>query len=58
MLSSEANEMSEKEQKKTIGTEHIVAALKDLGFESYVGPVQDAADEHKKSMAVSTGNLG
>lgn len=53
LISSEANEISEKEQKKTIGCEHVVTALKELGFDSYVGPVLDAAEEHKRSMAVS-----
>lgn len=53
MISSEANDFSEKENKKTIGPEHITAALKELGFDSYIGPVMDAADEHKRSMAVS-----
>lgn len=52
MISSEANEISENENKKTIGPEHITTALKELGFDSYVGPVMDAADEHKRSMAV------
>lgn len=36
MLSSEANEVSEKESKKTIAVEHVEAALTDLGFEDYI----------------------
>lgn len=53
LISSEANDISEKENKKTIGAEHVIAALKELGFDNYIGPVQDAAEEHKRSMAVS-----
>lgn len=53
MISSEANEISEKDAKKTISAEHVAMALKSLGFESYVGPVMESADEYKKMMAVS-----
>jgi len=53
MISSEANEISEKDAKKTISAEHVAMALKSLGFDSYVGPVMESADEYKKMMAVS-----
>ena len=36
MLSSESNEISEKESKKTISVEHVEQALTDLGFGSYI----------------------
>ncbi|ODH50442.1 hypothetical protein GX48_03403 [Paracoccidioides brasiliensis] len=36
LISSEANDISEKEAKKTIACEHIEKALTDLGFGEYV----------------------
>lgn len=53
LISSEANEISEKDSKKTISAEHVAAALKELGFEAYVEPVLESAEEFKKSQAVS-----
>ncbi|KAG2203103.1 histone-fold-containing protein [Mucor mucedo] len=48
LIASEANEICEKETKKTIAGEHVVAALKTLGFEEYVEEVDDVFQEHKK----------
>lgn len=48
MIASEANEICEKETKKTIAGEHVVAALQALGFEDYVEEVDDVFQEHKK----------
>jgi len=39
LLSSEANEMCSKENKSTIGPQHIIKALESLGFESYIPEV-------------------
>lgn len=52
LVASEANEISEKDAKKTIAPEHVTAALKELGFPEYIAPVQEAADEFKKQQAV------
>ena len=52
MLSSEANEIAEKDAKKTIASEHITKALTELGFEDYVTEVERAADEWKASQVV------
>ncbi|KAF2766375.1 histone-fold-containing protein [Teratosphaeria nubilosa] len=49
MLSSEANDIAEKEAKKTIACEHITKALQDLGFESYVPELLKAAEGFKSS---------
>ncbi|KAI8818600.1 histone-fold-containing protein [Fimicolochytrium jonesii] len=49
LISSEANEQCEKENKKTIAGEHVIKALQELGFGSYVPEVQEAFDEHNKS---------
>ncbi|GAA5805979.1 histone-fold-containing protein [Thamnidium elegans] len=48
LIASEANEICEKETKKTIAGEHVVAALQALGFEEYVEEVDDVFKEHKK----------
>jgi len=47
VISSEANEIAEKEAKKTIAAEHVVKALTDLGFEEYIEQIQEFAQEHK-----------
>jgi len=36
MLSSESNDISERESKKTISVEHVEQALTDLGFGGYI----------------------
>jgi len=48
LISSEANEISEKEAKKTIACDHITKALETLGFSEYIPAVMDAAAEHKE----------
>ncbi|KAJ2902764.1 uncharacterized protein MKZ38_000118 [Zalerion maritima] len=48
LVSSEANEISEKEAKKTIACDHITKALEQLGFGEYVSQVLAAANEHKE----------
>ena len=52
LISSEANEIAEKESKKTIATEHIDKALRDLGFPEYVQEVLSVAGEHKEQLRV------
>lgn len=53
LISSEANEISEKEAKKTIACDHITKALEQLGFSDYVPAVLEAAAEHKEVQKVS-----
>lgn len=53
LISSEANEISEKEAKKTIACDHITKALEQLGFSEYVPAVVEAAQEHKEVQKVS-----
>lgn len=48
MLSSEANDISEKEARKTIATEHIEKALKELDFEDYIPEVLAAVEDFKE----------
>lgn len=52
LISSEANEIAEKEAKKTIATEHVDKALRELGFPEYVGEVLAVAGEHKEQLKV------
>eukprot|EP01027_Heterolobosea_sp_BB2_P010219 GEZU01015020.1.p1 GENE.GEZU01015020.1~~GEZU01015020.1.p1 ORF type:complete len:285 (-),score=75.03 GEZU01015020.1:69-923(-) len=47
MMSSQANEICEKENKKTISAEHIIKALQQLGFHDYVNEVTEVYDHHK-----------
>lgn len=50
LISSEANEIAEKEQKKTIAIEHIDKALKELGFPEYVREVLASAGDAKEML--------
>jgi histone H3/H4 len=52
LISSEANEISEKESKKTIACEHITKALEQLGFGEYVQDIMEVASEHKEQLKV------
>lgn len=52
LISSEANDISEKEAKKTIACEHVEKALRDLGFSDYIGDVLAVAEEHKQQLKV------
>ncbi|KAF4547103.1 Negative cofactor 2 complex subunit beta-like protein [Elsinoe fawcettii] len=47
MISSEANEIAEKDAKKTIACEHITKALEDLGFAEYVPDLLEVAQQFK-----------
>ena len=53
MISSEANEIAEKDAKKTIACEHINKALEELGYGTYVGELNRVAEGFKSSQAVS-----
>lgn len=52
LISSEANDISEKEAKKTIACEHVERALRDLGFGDYIQDVLAVAEEHKEQLKV------
>lgn len=55
LISSEANDISEKEAKKTIACEHVEKALRDLGFSDYISDVLAVAEEHKQQLKVCLG---
>ncbi|EME77217.1 uncharacterized protein MYCFIDRAFT_42205 [Pseudocercospora fijiensis CIRAD86] len=50
MLSSQANDIAEKEAKKTIACEHITKALEELEFPEYVPELNKVAGEFKVEM--------
>jgi histone H3/H4 len=52
MVSTEANEIAEKDAKKTIACEHITKALEELGFGEYVQEIMAVADQFKTSQVV------
>ncbi|KAI6164914.1 TATA binding protein-associated phosphoprotein [Pisolithus thermaeus] len=52
LISSEANEICEQESKKTIAPEHIIGALKRLGFDSFTTEVEDVLKDHKQQQKV------
>ena len=52
MISSQANEISEKESKKTIACDHITKALEELGFGAYVSEIMAVANDHKEQLKV------
>lgn len=56
LLSSQANEICEKHQKKTILPDHVMEALKELGFGNYVPEVKDVLSNFK--IQLSTRNRG
>ncbi|GAA5833358.1 hypothetical protein JCM9279_001502 [Rhodotorula babjevae] len=47
-VASEANEICEKDSKKTMLPDHVVNALKALGFEEFVTGVEDVLKDHKE----------
>ena len=52
LIASEANDICDKETKKTIAGEHVVSALKALGFEEYVEDVEEVYKEHRQQQKV------
>ncbi|XP_010214449.1 PREDICTED: protein Dr1 [Tinamus guttatus] len=45
LISSEANEICNKSEKKTISPEHVIQALESLGFGSYISEVKEVLQE-------------
>jgi histone-like transcription factor (CBF/NF-Y) len=52
LISSEANEIAEKDAKKTIACEHVTTALRQLGYPDYIPEILKVAQEHKVQLAV------
>ncbi|CAL5374382.1 unnamed protein product [Camellia sinensis] len=47
LISSESNEVCSREEKRTIAPEHVLKALKVLGFGEYIEEVYAAYEQHK-----------
>lgn len=52
LVASEANEVSERQQKKVITPEHVIEALMTLGFQEYVEDVKTVHKEYKEQASV------
>jgi histone H3/H4 len=52
LVSSEANEICEKEGRKTIAAEHVTKALQELGFSEYISHINEIAVEHREQLKV------
>ncbi|KAF6035006.1 FNBP1L [Bugula neritina] len=48
LLASEANDVCNHQTKKTIAPEHVLIALENLGFKSYLADVKDCIEEAKE----------
>jgi down-regulator of transcription 1 len=46
-VSSEANDVCDKDKKKTIGGDQVLQALRNLGFEKYIPELEALIQEHK-----------
>ncbi len=49
LMASESNEICEKSNKKTISPEHVIEALRTLGFDAYIEEVEAEFREHQVS---------
>ncbi|CAD6568508.1 MAG: negative cofactor 2 transcription regulator complex subunit ncb2 [Tremellales sp. Tagirdzhanova-0007] len=49
LLATQANGVCDESSKKTISPEHVVEALRQLGFEDFVGEVEDSNKDFKQS---------
>ncbi|WCJ22023.1 nuclear factor Y subunit B13 [Euphorbia peplus] len=47
LVSSESNEVCNREEKRTIAPEHVLKALEVLGFSEYIKEVYSAYEQHK-----------
>lgn len=47
LISSESNEVCNREEKRTIAPEHVIKALEVLGFGEYIEDVYAAYEQHK-----------
>ena len=48
ILSTQLNDIAEKEAKKTIALDHVMKALEELGFHNYLQIISRVLDEHKE----------
>lgn len=53
LVSSESNDVCNKEEKRTIAPEHVLKALEVLGFRQYIEEVYAAYEQHKIETTVA-----
>ncbi|CDO54793.1 similar to Saccharomyces cerevisiae YDR397C NCB2 Subunit of a heterodimeric NC2 transcription regulator complex with Bur6p [Geotrichum candidum] len=58
ILSTESNDIAEKDSKKTIASEHVLEALETLGFYDYIDPIKKVIQEHKETQRVRERKVG
>lgn len=58
ILSTESNDIAEKDSKKTIASEHVLEALETLGFYDYIEPIKKVIQEHKETQRVRERKVG
>lgn len=58
ILSTESNDIAEKDSKKTIAPEHVLKALETLGFYDYIEPIKETIEEHKATQKVRERRVG
>lgn len=51
LISSESNEVCNREDRKTIAPEHVLKALEELGFGDYIEEVWTAYEQHRHETA-------
>jgi len=51
LISSEANDICNRQNKKVIVPDHILMALQKLGFEKYINDLKQVHEEHKRQEA-------
>lgn len=52
LIATESNDVCGKTTKKTISAEHVLQALQNLGFESYLDELRALSDEHRQEQKV------
>ena len=58
ILSTESNDIAEKESKKTIASEHVLKALEVLGFYDYIELIKEVIVEHKETQRIRERKVG
>lgn len=58
ILSQVSNEIAEGESKKTIASEHVIEALKQLDFPEYIEPIKKVLAEHKEGQKLRERKVG
>lgn len=58
IVSTESNDIADRELKKTISTDHVLAALKNLGFGEYLPTLFHIIDQFKISSKIREKKIG